>query len=468
MRRVGLTWLMPSRYSGLDTPRGSPHKLPSSTPSSSSPSGSACRIALKFDGHVYRTLDPLPGAAAYSTMGDFLGQPDEQVGEAERERGDSRRLALELQMLVEKSATATPPQRRRPPVRHPEPPRALSLTLRSPALGLPFLASKPLFSSGAAKPPWAAAAPPVRSTLPAPLASLLSLYYALEAALVAHLAGDGSALASSTSTRTAEGERTIRIPKLLDFFQLQSLLSSGGKQFGLQELAQLLWVWQGCGLTEFSAPDTATSDDELVVGVPGARSEHERGGLGFIVSTTRTKGLDNKLVLTHALGISLIVRSNPQLPAFSLVPTSPRRVPLGARPRSSPRSSPAAAPQYSPPSAGRGRESMSTVALWSQGSEHRRAEVAHRLMTWAAGYPVQSLPPLPVAQLPPLTFSTGVSVPGSISPAKRPRDSVPALLHSTPLFSTPLAPASGPQLSSTQQRSKALLARVSLALFHVC
>ena len=344
---------------------------------------SSSRIALKFDGRVYRTLDKSRPGLHYSPSGDFFGQPDEEVGEIERERGESRRKAVEREMLLESGrrggvGKGLGEDGRRTPTKKVHPPDvdvdSAPLVLRQERpklvpLGLPFNATKR----------------PLISKLPEVLDRLLHLHASLESALFAHLAEAGSSLAASTSAPNNHGVSQIRIPRLIDFNKLKRLIESGGRNFVEKDLAELCWVWEGCGLGKGGA------EDELeVTGLEGeGLEEDESGGMGFIISKTRT-GSSNKYVATYALGISISIKSNPQLPSMELLPLSSP----GNTPSSPVRPASRKVPE-SPGSARRGREGMSVVALWSQGSEARRTEFGTRLRTWsqAVGQPYPSPPP---------------------------------------------------------------------------
>lgn len=181
-----------------------------------------------------------------------------------------------------------------------------------------------------------------------------------------------------------------------------------------------------------------TEDGLEITGLEGeGLEEEEAGGMGFIISKTRT-GSSNKYVATYALGISIFIKSNPQLPPMELLPlSSPGGIP------SSPVRSSSRKVSESPGSVRRGREGMSVVALWSQGSEGRRTEFASRLRAWSkqVGQPYPSpppskhkskskasttesqpislqLPPIPRATLPILNPAI-VCVPGTSSPSPK-------------------------------------------------
>lgn len=323
---------------------------------------------------------------SYSPGGDFFGEPDEEVGEVEREQREQRRREVELDMrrqggkrvkrgtsgidddlfvqaprgVASTSKLSTPTKARVPP-RSYEPPRAPAAILAGqraspPPLGLPFLPrSNVLLSSSPSIP---------TTPLPPPLADLLALHTALESVLLFHLANEGSRVASSTSSTNAAGEATIRLPNLIDLPDLSRKIESSGRRFNEKEFARLVWVWEGCGVGE------GEEEEELEIRSEGAAKD--AGGMGFIVSRTRC-GTANAVVSTYGIGISVTVKTNPQLPKYELVgpPSSPSRSPEKK-----------VAPP-SPNSLGRGREGMSVVALWSQGNDLRREEFGRRLKEWA-------------------------------------------------------------------------------------
>lgn len=362
------------------------------------------------------------------------GSPGSSGGKGKRrveiggDESDEERLGAEKKRG---RTMATPIKQQLGPPLSLSPPRAPQFSATAagapPALGLPFA---PASSS---------------SALPQPLADLVSLHSAIEGALIMHLSTAGSSLAasSSTSDADAQGRKTIRMPNLIEMAELGRMVNSGGRQFGQKELERLVWAWQlGVGEDE---------EDELrVVAVEeGAAVGEEVGGLGFLVSRKRvaSKG-GNGIQSTYGIGLTVKLKTNPQLPQFELVaPVSPS---------SKAREAPA-----SPSSVGRGREGMSVVALWTQGKSARREELVRNLKAWArkcareeqvrfglhacgrastdllshpqaqtspvydpnlASVPVQ-LPPIPRATLPTLSPSLP-SIPGTLSPS--PKKKVPS------------------------------------------
>lgn len=353
--------------------------IPSTPPRSTTSPNSSPRLAIRFGGKVYRSLDTTLNS--YSSDGNFFGEPDEEVGDVELEEQDTRRKEMGQKMRIEAgkkrtrrdsdeedlwihppsvgSSSSTPQKRSVPPRTEPPTSRVLprsTINSPPPQLGLPFStinASRAAFASV-----FSSASP-----LPSSLADLVSIFTALESALLFHLANEGSSVASSTSRTNAAGEATIRIPNVIDLPDLGKKMESGGRRFGEKELSKLLWVWEGCG-----AGDESWDEDELNVEMQGKES----GGMGFIVSRTRC-GSANSIVNTYGIGISVGIKTNPQLPKFELLapPGSPTRSPKRA-----------AQNPASPSSIGRGRDGMSVVALWSQGNEARREEFTRRLRDW--------------------------------------------------------------------------------------
>lgn len=324
----------------------------------------------------------------YSPLADFLGEPEEEVGEANRERGEKRRLEIQREMskvkrprfhYQEGSGSTTKPVASRSsssikhlfqhaaPLSHPPSPDRHYTPPSSPSLGLPFSAFAP-----GAKMTATSSNPttiPSPHQLPPSLSNLLKLHIILEGALLIHLANEGSAVASSTSKLNSAGQAVLRIPNLINLPDLRKKIESGGRSFGEKELAKLVWVWEGCGQKEGTDEDTIESEDELRL------DTGESGGMGFIVTRTRASTATG-IVSTFGIGISVAIKQNPQLPQFEIIapPSSPSRSPKSPCQRSTP---------ASPVSIGRGREGMSVVALWSQGQEARRGEFAARLREWA-------------------------------------------------------------------------------------
>jgi hypothetical protein len=220
----------------------------------------------------------------------------------------------------------------------------------SPSLGLPF--GHP-FSPRSAK-------SATKTPLPAPLAALLSLHSAVERSLIMHLSLAGSGIASTSSEVDAlTGEAVVRMMNLIDLPTLSKMLVSTGKRFGEDDLRRLVWLWEGCD---------GHAGEEAVAG--RCRNEDEAGGMGFVVTRARmSSAAGARISGTYGLGILVGVKSNPQLPKFELV--SPGR------------KTQEQVPPPSPSSVGKGREGMSIVALWTQGKEHRQAEVERRLRAWS-------------------------------------------------------------------------------------
>ncbi|ORY84079.1 hypothetical protein BCR35DRAFT_303129 [Leucosporidium creatinivorum] len=437
------------------TPPPSARASGSSSVAPASPS-----IAIKFAGKVYRTLDTQMDGVTYSSSGDFLGEPDEEVGDIERERADQKRRELQRRMLVEQSSPdakgkgkrradflededaeidgkrgrktnaeqlATPVKQQLPSTLHRQ--RSLSPPAAPPRLAAPFAFRDPssASSSGPLVP------------LPAPLADLLDLHSSIEGALIMHLSTSGSSVASTSTDFDQEGKATVRIHNLIEMAELSKMVRCGRRQFGVEELERLVWAWEGCGemLEEEEDGLRVVRDGE------GGGVGEEVGGLGFLVSRKRV-GKGNNIQSTYGIGISVNIKANPQLPKFELLPHSPSQKDKAAPP--------------SPSSVGRGREGMNVVALWTQGKDARREELMRRLRAWgrrcareeqARVSPIYSpstlpafphtLPPIPRAALPTLSPSLPAAIPGSLSPS--PKKKVPS--HDVFGPAVPIAGAKG-------------------------
>lgn len=332
---------------------------------------------------MYRTLDTQMDGVTYSSSGDFFGEPDEEVGDIERERADEKRRELQKRMLAEQSSPdakgkgkrradfledglemegkrgrrigaehlATPVKQQLSASLHrqrsPSPPPA------PPRLAAPFAFREPTStaSSGPLVP------------LPKPLTELLDLQSAIESALIMHLSTSGSSVASTSTDFDQDGRATVRIPNLIELAELSRMARSGGQQLGDKELERLVWAWEGCG----EALEEEEDDLRVVRGGDGDGVGEEVGGLGFLVSRKRV-GKANNIQTTHGIGISVNIKSNPQLPKFELLPHSPSQKDKVTPP--------------SPSSVGRGREGMNVVALWTQGKAARREELTRRLRAW--------------------------------------------------------------------------------------
>ncbi|KPV74731.1 uncharacterized protein RHOBADRAFT_53680 [Rhodotorula graminis WP1] len=396
--------------------------LAANSTSSSTRSPSSPKLLVKLDGRVYRPPSPGDPRTKLEFEADLLlGGPTETVEDLEVARRERRRREVEDEMKRE-AALASPRARRPPtttgasrlltfdsdderdtlkvvgPSRTPTrarphdhrravtpPPRpAFPLGPASPTpsssatatLGYPFA----LHTS-----PRRAGAGPQSPPLPPPLAALLALHNAVERALILHLStsGSGASLASTLSdldpdsgsgSGTGSGTAHVRMPNLVDLSTLGRMLESNGRRCGEDELRRLVWAWQGANDDPASPPRRANNGG----GLGGGLGDDEVGGMGFIVSRARTAvvAAPGRVAYTYGLGISVAVRSNPQLPKFELV--SPGRPGHAAAAAAA-----AAAAPPSPSSVGKGREGMSIVALWTQGKEARRVELEGRLRRWS-------------------------------------------------------------------------------------
>jgi len=351
---------------------------------------------------VYRPPSPGDPRTKLEFEADLLlGGPTETVEDLEVARRERRRREVELEMR--RAAALESPRARRPAQQGAgasrlltfdsdderdadEDKRKAAVSTRTPTRARPpheraiTPPPRPSFPLGLASPtpasstspstlgyPFALHASPRRTApsctpLPPPLAALLSLHSAVERALILHLStsGSGASLASTLSDLDPDsGTAQLRMPNLVDLATLGRMLESTGKRCGEDELRRLVWAWQGADdPTSPRRANAAVGDDEV-------------GGMGFIVSRARTATLaaPGRVAHTYGLGISVAVRSNPQLPKFELVSPGRRAAARDAPP--------------SPSSIGKGREGMSIVALWTQGKEARRVELEGRLRRWS-------------------------------------------------------------------------------------
>ncbi|KAK4047122.1 hypothetical protein OIV83_005574 [Microbotryomycetes sp. JL201] len=346
----------------------------------------------------------------YSPDADFLGEPDEPAGEVQAER---KRDEIAKEMMLQGSPTRKPTardlvsdKRSRPATpsklfddeRETPRPSAFMTPTKANAssragtttslLGLPFSPESP------GRPAKRARTRTVsnldEAPLPPPLADLVTLHAAIESAIIVHLGSSGSAVASSVSEFDANSRATMRVPNLIHLSELSKMVRCGQKQLTETELARLVWAWKGCGLPSQEGPeDVVKSDDEDDLQVTHSGHE-ETGGLGFIVSSTRTNKSSN-IQMGYSLGIEVQIKANPQLPALELVSHSPTS------------SSPKA--PVSPSSAARGRDGMNVVVLWTSGKEARRQELSTEGFASdldSLRYP-ERLPAIPLARLPSLT-----------------------------------------------------------------
>ncbi|KAN0064105.1 hypothetical protein ACQY0O_003269 [Thecaphora frezii] len=226
---------------------------------------------------------------------------------------------------------------------------------------------------------------PLSSSLPLPkhYASLLTLHVALEHALVVHLATSGASMASlsaqdASNSSDDEGEadgslldgmrsKTVRLPNLATYSALRPLVErSGGRRFSPTELARLANVW-----IDF-APRPPSGSDEVQ-------------GLGFLVTRTRTLDASGRRVWDWGIGIQLEVtrprrqKTPPVQVGFQGVVTDGAGDVERVTPPPSPAPSQASPSPSKSVSRSAARDNMSFVALWNNGIEARKAQVARRL-----------------------------------------------------------------------------------------
>ncbi|PWN37089.1 uncharacterized protein FA14DRAFT_169978 [Meira miltonrushii] len=149
---------------------------------------------------------------------------------------------------------------------------------------------------------------------PAHHATLIALHSAVEYALVVHLASVG------TAGSTIENDsKSIAIPHLISFSVLRPLVErSSGRKFSKNELARLLWIWG-------AAPANETNSTAV--------SQIQKNNIGFTISKARIRSLD------WMLGIRISANA-----------TTNREVNL--------------------------------IALWNNGGEDRKRIVRERMMDW--------------------------------------------------------------------------------------
>ncbi|BGP32287.1 hypothetical protein JCM10296v2_004068 [Rhodotorula toruloides] len=394
------------------TPPSSSRRRTTSATSTSTttPTPASPKLLVKLNGRVYRPRSPDDLRTKAEHEADMLlSEPIETVEDLETEKRAKRRKEIEIEMQRERMrdvvespsnkgkrkgrmlvydsdyddldvafpkkakapafSLATPTKsprlsNDRPVTPPPRPSNKLPLS-PSPPLDLPFVfqTSSPRTSSA--------------TPLPSPLASLLSLHSAIERALIMHLSTAGSTIASSISdVDSASNEAKVKMANLIDLPTLTRMLESSGKRFGENELRRLVWVWQGAGgvARTDAGEDLDGSPRGRNTVVLGRDGEDEVGGMGFVVSRARVASTSSsagpRVSQTYGLGISVSLRTNPQLPKLELVSPSSGKTRTTAAPPS-------------PSSVGKGRDGMSIVALWAQGKEQRRKEVEGRLRRWA-------------------------------------------------------------------------------------
>ncbi|PWN52942.1 hypothetical protein IE53DRAFT_384577 [Violaceomyces palustris] len=245
--------------------------------------------------------------------------------------------------------------------------------------------------------------------------------------------GDGSPTSSPSFPSSSSFSSSVRLPNLITFTALRPLVErSGGRRFGSTELARLVGLWsQGGSESEGGSLQDRDQDSN-----PLPPTKEEIRGLGFIV--TKTRALDprsGKKVWDWGVGIELNFSRQarqvtpPLEVTFQNVPTTTNmanRSPSLAGPHLSSASATGvqvvATPSTPPPASRRrgrdwsvqgggsdtpgsltcsspslmdggtvkghrtAREGMSIVALWNNGIEARKAEVARRLRLRVAVY----------------------------------------------------------------------------------
>lgn len=278
---------------------------------------------------------------------------------------------------------------------------------------------------------------PATVPLPEHYTSLLNLHSSVERALLLHLATEGSRAASVTSAassssttvegglsaklaasqndtshaRASEGDLMVDLPNLVSYSTIRGTVERGSKKkFGLNELGQLIWLWEG-GLDGPNAleheggmmGDGATNASSVIATASCSSSRKRRGGLSISVSSIREmdkRKMGNangkRVVYNWGIGINLTIKQNKQLPAFEIVDDSPaisrRSAGSPTRARVGGHTQGQLSFTGSPGSSGSGssssgstnvsalkRTGMSVLPLWSSKSEYRKHEMRSRL-----------------------------------------------------------------------------------------
>lgn len=209
---------------------------------------------------------------------------------------------------------------------------------------------------------------------------ILTLHNAVEHSLVVHLATSGTNSTSIHSEEDEENDRekTISIPNLITYTNLRPIVeNSCGRRFGINEFKRLVAVWE-------------EEDQENKLATSLSEEKDELRGLGFIINKVRSLDSNGKRALDWGVGIELKVKFPPKRPV-----TPPIQVSFGSAPNTPPTKPNSA--QDSPglsfgegfgspsgksrgnPNGSTGREGMSIIALWHNGIEYRKSEVARRL-----------------------------------------------------------------------------------------
>lgn len=254
--------------------------------------------------------------------------------------------------------------------------------------------------------------------LPNHYQSLLMLHTAIEHALVVQLATTGIGSSSTTFIDTASvsgaSSSLVRLPNLITFGALRPLVErTAGRRLGSIELARLMYVWSNGSAISTGLP-TASNPPLLPPKRPGNRSDPEYlSGLGFLLGRQRILDGSGRRKWDWSLGIELtLYRARREATPPLQVSYGPSEADSTSGTPRTPDTRPhldgvlgAQTPPSTPPSSKRrrnnsgdvaspcsplvrrdavGRQGMSFVALWNNGVEERKAEVARRLRALCA------------------------------------------------------------------------------------
>lgn len=151
---------------------------------------------------------------------------------------------------------------------------------------------------------------PAEIALPPHLQTLLTLHHAFNLALSLHIATKPPILPPHPPSTTR-----LRLPCLTNFLAIKETVErTGGKRFGVQELARLAWLWSWDGKSLPSPPEPASDNDNPFLvnrSTTSAMSDQEEDkeeavcAMSYLITPTRTLDSHGKKVGTYGIGIEL-------------------------------------------------------------------------------------------------------------------------------------------------------------------
>jgi hypothetical protein len=137
--------------------------------------------------------------------------------------------------------------------------------------------------------------------LPPHLQTLLTLQHAYNLALSLHIATKPPILPPHPPSTVR-----LELPCLTNFLAIKETVErTGGRRFGIQELARLAWIWQWDGVTLPKEERGIEDDNPFLVKRDQPSNPEMVCAMSYLITPTRTLDGSGKRVHTYGLGIEL-------------------------------------------------------------------------------------------------------------------------------------------------------------------